>query len=161
MLRQLLAVHIKRTRMWCSGALEKIELDVALVDALGELFSGLLTLRVAVKRVVAVSPQQQGELDQLLHDVHHSVEVARGVHASGRVACEVARGHRRLVWDGEHTHPAPQHTHLVNRVKGLRTATNLHHGQSLALTGADGPHAQRYPIDLRFENAGHGAVALG
>ncbi len=47
------------------------------------------------------------------------------------------------------------------RVERLRAAAHLHHRQGFALGGAHGAHAERDPVDLAFQDAGHGAVALG
>lgn len=55
--------------------------DCALVDPLEEFFSAFLALTVSVHQVPADVPDQERELEQLLHDVDHSVGVGGRLHA--------------------------------------------------------------------------------
>lgn len=50
---------------------------------------------------------------------------------------------------------------LVHGVEALRAAADLHDSQRLALCGAHAAKRQRYPVNLRFHDAGHGTVPFG
>src|SRR5690606_24314072 len=56
---------------------------------------GALALAVAVDQVVAAPADHQGELHQLLHDVHHAIVVGRRAHAPGIVELLPGLGDRR------------------------------------------------------------------
>jgi hypothetical protein len=51
----------------------------------------------------------------------------------------VCLGDRRLVWDGQHPHPAAQHAHLVNGVEGLRSPDTCITANVLPCVGRTAP----------------------
>lgn len=58
-------------------------------------------------------------------------------------------------------HPATEDSQLIHRVEGLRSARHFHDRQRFALGRPHGAKSERNPINLRFHNPGHCAVALG
>ena len=134
--------------------------QAALVDAGRDLFRAFLALAVAVGEIIRAVAQKQRELHQLFHHVHDPVIQRRGLHPPVLVELQKRLGHRGLVRDRDHAHPAPEHAKLVDRVEALRPAGDLHHRQRLALGGAHAAERQRNPVDLRLHDTGHRAVAL-
>ena len=71
-----------------------------------------------------------------------------------------ALGHRALIGDRDHAHPAPEHGHLIYGIEALRTTANLHDRERLALLGAHCAQTQWNPVNLRFHDASHSAMPL-
>src|SRR3990167_9088881 len=136
-------------------------LQTTLIHQLHQLLSAFFAFAIPVHEVGRGVAGEQGELHQLLHHIDHTVKVGGWFHAVVIAELQEGLGHRTLVGDGEHAHPAAQHTHLVHGVKALRAAAHLHHRQRLALGGPHGAAVEWNPVDLRFHDAGHGAMPLG
>src|SRR5690606_22991253 len=132
----------------------------ALVDAPRQRFGAFDSFRITVSEVTGASTSQPGELYQFLTDVHDAHVEWRRPHATCLVELRERLGHRRLVGDGEHAHPAPEDAHLIDRVEALAAAGHFHDRQRLALGRANTAQCQGDPVDLRLHHAGHGAMAL-
>src|SRR3546814_16436429 len=99
--------------------------------------------------------------DLLLHHVHHAVVERRGLHPAVVVELLPGLGHRRLVGDGHHAHPAAQHAQCIHHVERLRAAADLHHRERATLRG---PHAAvftRQPVDLVLDHTRDRHLPLG
>src|SRR3546814_1572712 len=90
--------------------------------------------------------------DLLFHHIHNTVVIRRGLHASTVIELLISLCNRRLVRDGHHTHPSPQHAQRVDRIERLGSTTDLHDSQRAALCRTHTTHFQRKPVNLTLKH---------
>lgn len=76
-----------------------------------------LPFTVAINEVVGPASGEQSEFVEFLHHIDEPLVIRRRQHPALIVELIERLGYRRLVGDGQHPHPSPQHAKLVHGVE--------------------------------------------